>query len=285
MKNTDRNCEMDLWADLHLHTHYSDGLLSPQEVVRMGSEAGLTALAICDHDTVDGLNEAALAGEKFNIEAVPGVELSTQFKGRDLHILGYYFDQENPELVNYLGRFREERYKRASKMVGNLNQQGVKIGMDDVEEKSKGKSIGRPHIAEVLMEKGYVETFQEAFHRFIGYGARSYVEKYKLKPDQAIGLINGARGISVLAHPGPIITDEMIIQLIKSGLDGIEVIHPNLDQKRTRYLMEMAQHYNLLITGGSDCHGGRSGDICIGKYNVPIRLLDEMKEKKAMDAL
>jgi predicted metal-dependent phosphoesterase TrpH len=285
MKNTDKNSEMDLWADLHLHTHYSDGLLSPEEVVRMGSDAGLTALAICDHDTVDGLNEAALAGEKFNVEVVPGVELSTQFKGRDLHILGYYFDQDNPELISYLERFREERYKRASKMVGNLNQQGVKIGMDDVEEKSKGKSIGRPHIAEVLMEKGYVETFQEAFHRFIGYGARSYVEKYKLKPDQAIALIDGARGISVLAHPGPIITDEMIIQLIKSGLDGIEVIHPNLDQKRTRYLMEMAQHYDLLITGGSDCHGGRSGDICIGKYNVPIRLLEGMKEKKAMDAI
>ncbi|MBN2104950.1 PHP domain-containing protein [bacterium] len=276
---------MDLWVDLHVHTYYSDGLLSPSKMVQMAKETGLSAVGICDHDTINGLEEAETAGQCYGIEVVPGIELSSQYKGRDLHILGYYFDLENLDLIDYIERFCAERYRRAAKMVGNLNQGGVHIRMDDVEDKAQGNSIGRPHIAEVLMEKGYVETFQEAFHRYIGYGADSYVEKYKLQPVQAIQLVSKAKGISILAHPGPVISDEIIIDLVKMGIDGIEVIHPNINQKRTRYLMDLAQTYGLLISGGSDCHGGRTGQICMGKYNVPYSFLESIKVKKSrMDA-
>jgi len=271
---------MDLWADLHLHTNCSDGLFTPTELVQKAKEAGLSAIALCDHDTIEGLKEAEIAGKKYEIEIVPGVELSSQFLGRDLHILGYFFDPDDASLNHYLARFRDERYRRAAKMVVNLNRDGIHIGMDDVENKAKGKSIGRPHIAEVLMEKGYVETFQEAFHRYIGYGADSYVEKYKLPPEQAIQLIAQAKGISILAHPGPIISDAMIVDLVKMGIDGLEVIHPNHNQKRTQHLMEMAKTYGLLVSGGSDCHGGRTGEICLGKYNVPFSILNAIKEKK-----
>ncbi|MBN1781174.1 PHP domain-containing protein [bacterium] len=268
-----------------MHTYCSDGLFSPEEAVQRASDLGLAAIGICDHDTIAGLEDAIAAGEKYGVEIIPGVELSSQFKGRDIHILGYYFDFNNRPLSDYMKLFREERHKRAAKMVVNLNMDGVQINMDDVVEKSQGKSIGRPHIAEVLMEKGYVETFQEAFHRFIGYGASSYVEKYKIEPGGAIRLISEARGLSVLAHPGPIVTDEMIVDLIKNGLDGIEVIHPNLDERRTSHLIGIARQYDLLISGGSDCHGGRSGDICMGKYTVPYNVLQDMKDRKSrMDA-
>lgn len=272
---------MELWADLHLHTNCSDGLLSPSELVEKADEAGLSAIAVCDHDTISGLDEAVNAADARGIEVVPGVELSTQYMGRDLHILGYMFDTTDSYLAKYLGKFREERYRRAAKMVVNLNHHGIHIGMSDVEGKARGTSIGRPHIAEVLMEKGYVETFQEAFHRYIGYGASSYVEKYKIDPEHAIQLIADARGISVLAHPGPVISEEMIFDLIKFGINGLEVIHPNLTAGRTQYLMEIAQTHHLLITGGSDCHGGRNGDLCIGKYNVPVSVIEAMKERKA----
>jgi len=271
---------MDRWVDLHLHTYHSDGLWSPSQLVMKANELKLSAIGICDHDTISALEEAESIGLKYNIEVVPGLELSSQYKGRDIHILGYYIDRDNQAMTGYLELFREERVKRAAKMVVNLNQDGVHILMDDVRGKAQGQSIGRPHIAEVLMEKGYVETFQEAFQRFIGYGAASYVEKYKIQPDHAIRLISEARGLAILAHPGPILNDEIILDLIKFGIDGFEVVHPNLDARRTQHLMEIAKKYGLLITGGSDCHGGRTGDYCIGKYNVPYSVLESMKEKR-----
>lgn len=271
----------DSWIDLHVHTYCSDGLRSPSDMVRWARKVGLSAVGICDHDTIAGLKEGQSTGRLNGIEVVPGMELSSQYKGRDLHILGYYFDPENADLNDYLQRFRTERYRRAAKMIVNLNQDGIHIDMDDIEKKAEGSSIGRPHIAEALMERGYVETFQEAFHRYIGYGAASYVEKYKLPPDQAIQLIAQSRGISILAHPGPVVSDDILVDLIKMGIDGMEVIHPNLNQRRTRYLMGLAKEHGLLVSGGSDCHGGRTGNICMGKYNVPYSFLEAIKDKKA----
>jgi len=267
----------ETWVDLHLHTNFSDGLLTPTQVVEKAKELGLRAVGITDHDTIDGISEAVEAGTRFGVEVVPGVELSSQYNGQDIHILGYYFDPDHPRFMEYLERFRKERYRRAAKMIKNLNHIGVYLTMAEVKEKAKGGCIGRPHLAEVLMEKGYVETFQEAFQRYIGHGSKVYEEKYKISPEEAIGLISEAKGLSFLAHAGYSVSDAAISYFIKSGLDGIEIVHPKFDARRTRHLQELAQSYGLLVSGGSDCHGGRDGRFYIGTYNVPYAVLEDMK--------
>jgi len=267
----------DAWVDLHIHTNFSDGLFTPTQVVMKAKEVGLKAVGISDHDNVDGISEATEVGSHVGVEVVPGVELSSQFEGRDLHILGYYFDPDHPRLRKYLGRFQDERYRRAAKMTQNLNHLGVNLTMAEVEERARGRSIGRPHLAEVLMEKGYVETFQEAFQRYIGYSSEAYEEKYKICPEEAIRLISEARGLAFLAHPGRSVSNEVIFHLIKAGLDGIEIVHPKLNERRTQALQQLVKNHGLLVCGGSDCHGGRDGRCYIGRYNVPYAILEEMK--------
>lgn len=266
------------WVDLHVHTIHSDGLFTPKQVVQKALEKGLAAVGIADHDTISGIPEALEASKGNGIEVIAGVELSSQYDGKDIHILGYYFDNDNPQLLEYLNRFRQERFRRADKMVKNLNDLGVHISMEEVEAKSGGTSIGRPHLAEVLMEKGFVETFQEAFQRYLGYGSKAYEEKYKINPEKAIALISEANGLSFLAHPGYSVSNELIFHFIKAGLDGIEIVHPNIQENRTRQLQQLVQSYNLLVSGGSDCHGGRSGYICLGDYNIPYACLEDMKK-------
>ena len=266
------------WVDLHIHTTCSDGLLTPTEVVMKAKEKKMTAIGITDHDTISGIPEAIAAGEQNGIEVVPGVELSSQYDGRDIHILGYFFDIDHPRMLEYLQRFRDERSRRAERMVKNLNDLGVQLTMEEVKEKSDGASIGRPHLAEILMEKGFVETFQEAFQRYLGYGSKAYEEKYRIAPEKAIALISEANGISFLAHPGHAFSNEVIFHFIKSGVDGLEIIHPNLSQGRTQQLQQIAQNYSLLACGGSDCHGGRNGRMCLGDYTIPYAYLEEMKK-------
>ncbi len=266
------------WVDMHVHTNYSDGLLTPAQVVQKAKEQDLCAIGISDHDTIDGIAEAFEAGSMCAVEIIPGLELSSQYEGKDLHILGYYFDPEHPKLKEYLEKFQQERYRRAAKMVQNLNHMGIHLSMHEVTEKSRSKNIGRPHLAELLMEKGYVETFQEAFQRYIGYGTKAYEEKYRMLPDEAIALITEARGLSFLAHPGPSLNDNLLLHLVKSGLDGIEIIHPNLSEERSRHLQHFAAEHGLLVSGGSDCHGGRDGTVKIGGYRIYYELLENIKK-------
>lgn len=268
----------EAWADLHLHSNCSDGLLSPSRLIAKAHEVGLAAVSLVDHDAFSGVEEAVKAGRKHGVEVIPGVELSSQTRGRDIHILGYYFDMRNRRLMDYLQLFRDERRRRAERIVQKLDEMGVHIEIADVEAKARGCSVGRPHIAEVLMDRGFVETFQEAFHRFIGYGAEAYVDKYKISPQEAVGLISDAGGLSFLAHPGPMISNEIITDLIKAGLDGIEVVHPNLNAKRTQTLQDLVRDNGLLMSGGSDCHGGRDGKFLIGKYNVPYSICQDMRD-------
>lgn len=269
---------MDQWIDLHIHTVFSDGLLTPAQVVEQAKRTGLKAVGITDHDSLAGLSEAKKAGASHGVEVVPGLELSTFHEDKDIHILGYFIDRNDEHLLDYLQRFREARYDRAIKMVSNLRDQGVNISVQEIEERAEGINIGRPHFAEVLMEKGYVETFQEAFYRYIGYGSKAYVDKYKIKPEKAIRLIAESQGLSFLAHAGHQIADTLIVQLIKAGLDGIEIIHPNLSDSRTRHLQQIARQHRLLVSGGSDCHGGRNGSCTIGKHRLPYAILEEMKQ-------
>lgn len=270
------------WVDLHVHTYYSDGLLSPAEVVAAARTCGLRAVAVADHDTVDGIEEAVEAGENEGVEIVKCIEFSSQYAGRDIHILGYFVDESQKRLAEYLHLFKDERLRRAQKIVHNLNEMGVQITIEEVRSKAKGDIIGRPHIAEILMERGYVETFQESFYRYIGYGCRAYEEKYRIAPETAIGLINESGGLSFLAHPGPIISNEIIIHLIKSGLDGIEIVHPKLNDKRMARLQSIAHNHGLLVSGGSDCHGGRNGSRTMGQFKVPYAILDQIKQAAAL---
>ena len=265
------------WVDLHVHTNFSDGLLTPTQVVTQAKEQRLSAVGIVDHDTIDGIAEAVEAGNACGVEIVPGVELSSQHEGREIHIIAYYFDPNHPRFKEYLEKFRQERFKRAAKMIENLNHIGIRLTVEEVAERSRGRNIGRPHLAEVLMEKGYVETFQEAFQRYIGYGSKAYEEKFRIKPEEAIRLIADARGLSFLAHPGYMITEDMIHHLIKAGLDGIEIMHPHLSESRSRQLRQIASEQGLLMSGGSDCHGGREGFVAIGHQPVPYTLLENMR--------
>ncbi len=265
-------------ADLHVHTVYSDGLLSPSEMVERARDGGLAALGVTDHDTVDGIAEALRSGAGAGIEVVPGVELSSQYNGKDVHIIGYYIDPSCGELMDYLKLFRDERFKRAEKMIRTLNSRGVDIHIDEVEAKSRGRCIGRPHIAEVLMDRGYVETIQSAFNKYIGYGAEAYEDKYKLHPDEAIRLISESKGLSFLAHPGAAISETVITNFVKSGLDGVEVVHPFLPPYRRKQLHGLAIKMGLLMSGGSDCHGGRDGQFLVGRHQVPYAYLTRIRE-------
>jgi 3',5'-nucleoside bisphosphate phosphatase len=266
------------WADLHVHTSFSDGLLSPSEMVGLGRAEGLRAVGIADHDTIDGIGEAVTAGALSGLEVVPGVELSSQYNGKDVHIIGYDFDPGCRELAEHLQIFRDERFRRAEKIVRNLNHRGVDIRIEEVEERSRGRCIGRPHIAEVLMEKGYVETIQSAFNKYIGYGSESYEEKYKLPPEEAIRLITAAKGLSFLAHPGSAISETVITNFVKSGLDGIEVVHPFLSPPRRKQLVAVALKLGMLMSGGSDCHGGRDGQFLVGRHRVPYGYVMRIRE-------
>jgi 3',5'-nucleoside bisphosphate phosphatase len=266
------------WADLHVHTSFSDGLLSPAEMVGLARAEGLRAVGIADHDTLDGIGEAEAAAATSGIEVVPGVELSSQYNGKDVHIIGYYCDPASVELADILRLFRDERFKRAERIVRNLNRRGLDIRIEEVEERSRGRCIGRPHIAEVLMDKGYVDTIQAAFNKYIGYGSDAYEDKYKLPPEEAIRLITGARGLSFLAHPGAAISETVIANFVKSGLDGIEVVHPFLPPARRTMLHAAAVKLGLLMSGGSDCHGGRDGHFLVGRHRVPYGYLRRIRE-------
>lgn len=277
-ENQEHSDPETLWVDLHVHTSYSDGLLKPAEMVQRARTENLAAIGIVDHDSIDGLGEALEEGQRSGVEVVPGVELSSQYNGKDVHILGYYFNPRCRNLADYLKMFREERHKRAEKMIRNLNDSGVKILIEDVEGRAKGKCIGRPHLAEELMNKGYVDTIQEAFQKYIGYGSDAYEEKYKLPPEEAIRLITGAKGLAFLAHPGAGISETVITNFVKSGLDGIEVVHPFLYPERQKLLKSIAQKLGLLMSGGSDCHGGRDGNFYMGRHMVPYAYLQAIKD-------
>lgn len=267
-------------VDFHVHTNCSDGLLSPDEVVRKAKEIGLAAIGIADHDSVDGIEEAIKTGNEIDIEVVPAVELSCLYNNNDIHVLGYYIDYKNPELLSFLESVQKKRLERAYKIVGKLSEQGINIDVERVLELSSGASVGRPHIAQALLEQGYVSSFNEAFWKFIGYHCPAYVPKMEINPQEGINLIKKFAGISILAHPGSYHKDDIVYALIAAGVEGIEVWHPEHSENSAEHYLEISQKNGLLITGGSDCHGGRKGKIFMGEIRVPYHYLSELKQKR-----
>lgn len=266
------------WADLHIHSNRSDGLLSPEEIVEKAAELELKAISIVDHDEIGGVEPAIKRGMELGVEIIPGVELSTQGEGHEVHIIGYFIDYQNELILNYLRFFQQERYKRAVKILERLKDFGINLKMEKVLRKAGLGSIGRPHIADALVEEGYVSSSDEAFYKYLADGRPACVPKFKISPGEAIDLISSVGGLSFLAHPGVDLTDREVIGLVKRGLDGIEVIHPKHTQERMVWLQGVIKKYGLLESGGSDCHGNRKGRLLMGKYKVPYTLVEKMKQ-------
>jgi predicted metal-dependent phosphoesterase TrpH len=241
----------------------------------------LNYLAITDHDNVDGLDEAIETGKEIGLEIVPGVELSSDYNGREVHILGYFFDYRNSELLEYLKSFRVLRRERAEKIVEKLNNMKIPIKMGDVLDKVKGNvSIGRPHIAFALIDGNFINNYYEAFIKYIGDGKPAYEKKKNITTKEAIQLITRAGGLSFVAHPGKNIRDEALIEIIEQGLDGIEVIHPSHSPDYVNYFQDFAGQYFLLESGGSDFHGGRiNDDSILGSYWVSEQKVIAMKNR------
>ncbi|MBN1141203.1 MAG: PHP domain-containing protein [Deltaproteobacteria bacterium] len=276
--------------DLHLHSHCSDGLKSPEELLRLASEAKLKAVALCDHDTVEGIPEAAAAGRRYGVEVLSGVELSTAHGDyRDLHLLGYGFDPQYPELQKALRNFRDHRRSRGEKMLARINDQLSKEGrplLDPLRmEGLASGAVGRPHLALLLMEKGHAATMEEAFNRYL---IPCNEPKRYLPTVEAIPLLHRAGGVAVLAHPLLLSRDletlrKLFLELIPFGLDGIEAYASSASNDESDRLVTLASQMGLLVTGGSDFHGLEAGEIRIGagkgNLRIPYRLLEALKKR------
>jgi predicted metal-dependent phosphoesterase TrpH len=268
----------DRYCDLHIHTRYSDGLLTPQEVVTWAAEKKLSAIAIVDHDAIGGIEPAKEAGKKLGVEVVPAVELSCLLGNEDIHIIGYYIDHRNPKLIQILKELQEKRIERAKLMIEKLKKEGAAVELKRVLELAGEGTVGRPHIAQALLEEGYISSYDEAFWRYIGYHCPAYVPKEKLKPETAIKLIKEFGGIAVLAHPKSYNNNHGIVEyLAEMGLRGLEIWRCEHTEDDIKYLSELATRHRLLMTGGTDCHGGRKGKILIGELKIPYKILQELK--------
>jgi len=266
-------------VDLHIHSNASDGRFSPEEVVRKSAELGLTVIALADHDTVDGIVPALEAAKTFpQLRVIPCVEISTDVPTGEVHVLGYFIDYTDRELCDTLRRMRNSRIDRARGMVDKLRNLGVHIDWSRVTEIAGSSSIGRPHIAQAMLEKGYITSIKEAFTRYIGWGGPAYVKREKLSPAEAVQLILRADGLPVLAHPLTINDPEtMVTELKASGLVGIEVYYHDSTAEEINRLTSLANKYNLITTGGSDYHGlDDFTETMIGGADVPLESVEQL---------
>ena len=257
-------------VDLHIHSTMSDGTLTPEEIVREACQKKLTVIAITDHDTVAGVRPALRAAEGTGLAIIPAVEISTDYKNKDVHVLGYCIDLDDAGLAETMRYVRDARLLRAEKIVEKLNGLGVDIALEDVMRESDGRSLGRPHVAAALVRKGVCHRPQEAFDRFIKRGRPAYVPRYRLTPRDAIRAIEEGRGCPVLAHPGLGVPDALVHKLAEAGLQGIEAYHTHHTPSQTRRAQRLAEELGLLVTGGTDSHGpGGSTPVEIGSVEVP----------------
>jgi len=263
-------------VDLHIHTTASDGAFTPFEVVQEAVARELTAIAITDHDTTAGIDEALEAATGTALEVIPGIELSVERGSEETHILGYYLDRHDEALQKELKMLRQARRERAKKMVGRLARLGMPVGWERVVEiAGEGSAFGRPHVAQALQEKGYVASTNEAFERYIGLRGPAYVPRYKLTPVEAMDMIIAAKGLPVLAHPWR--QQHILPELVEAGLVGLEAYHPGYTVEETEALVQLAQKHNLIPTGGTDFHGyAGSVTVDLGEVWVPLESVERL---------
>lgn len=278
----------DRQADLHSHTTASDGMQAPAANVRLAKEAGLAALAITDHDTVSGVAEAMAEGARLGIEVVPGVEISTVAEGQDIHVLGYCMDIEDKIFLDRLTQLRDTRDRRNKMIIERLQNLGMDINMEEVidwasDSKQEDDSIGRPHIAQALVHKGYVGSVNEAFERWLGKDGAAYVHMPRIQPETAIQWIHEAGGTAVLAHPGLYHNDELVLKLIGEGLDGIEAYHSEHSPESEEKYRNIADQHGLFVTAGSDFHGAREGVLyhgALGSRRIDVAVLEKLSKRR-----
>jgi predicted metal-dependent phosphoesterase TrpH len=276
--------------DLHLHTTSSDGVHSPEDIVARAAARGLEIISICDHDTVEGVGPALAAAANYSgLTLIPGVEVSTDFQKGEVHVLGYYIDQDHPGLNQTLKTMRQSRVERARAMVKKLAELGIHIEWARVRELAGSGSIGRPHIAQAMLEKGHIATFGDAFYNYLGHGQPAYVERIKMSPQEAVVLILAAGGLPVLAHPMTIDEPEtMISSLVAAGLVGLEAYYNGSSPDEIERLVKTAARHGLIATGGSDYHGlDDNNETPIGGAPVPMKAalkLIGLAEERALKA-
>ena len=268
------------FVDLHSHSTASDGSRAPADVVAAAKAAGLVAFALTDHDTLAGLREARQAGDSLGVRDVAGVELSAVEGELETHILGLHLS-EPEELEQRLVALRAMRVSRAERMVSRLNELGVPLTFDAVLRQAAGGAVGRPHIARALIAAGHVGDFREAFDRYLGNGRAAFIQKERLPLADAIGLIQRAGGLAILAHPGSLGTRERIAALVAVGLDGLEILHPSHGWDDSQRLDALATEFDLVRSGGSDWHGGADGARALGMMRVPSQWLADQLERVA----
>lgn len=270
---------MPQYVDLHLHTSKSDGTLTPAELLKAVRSTELTAFSITDHDTIDGYREVAAMITNDDPELVSGLEMSVAIENGDIHLLAYLFEPDHEELTSVLERLRLDRDRRGRQMVEKLNELGLDMSFESVEQAAKGATIGRPHIAEALVTNGLVDNFGMAFRKYIGNDCEAYIPKSRMSPSEAINLIHRAGGVAVLAHPFVNEAHRHIEMLANLQLDGLEVYHYSHSRQKIKELKRVAGRYGLALSGGSDFHGRQEHEGGIGAEPVPLEYLDELKDR------
>lgn len=268
-----------MFADLHLHTNFSDGTYSPEELAVQAKVHGLAAVALTDHDTVEGCARMGIACEQISIEFVTGTELTAELNGNELHLIGYFIDVNNPRLLLEVGKFQAVRQERIREMVARLNELDIPLQADSVFAIANCRSPGRPHVGRALVQGGFCATLDEAFDRFLKKHRPAWVPKFKISALDAIALIHQAGGVAVMAHPGLNRTDDVIPELVSAGLDGLECYHTKHSPATVEHYVALAEKHCLLVTGGSDCHGLNKGKPLIGSIKLPYQHVRELKER------
>ena len=268
------------YADLHVHTFYSDSTFSPEEVVSCAKEKGLAAIAICDHDTVDGIGPCMIIGREKGVEIIPGIEMSVEKVDAEIHVLGYFIDWKQDWLRKKLKEIQDSRVERIFVMIEKLNAMGVKLDAEEVFRIAVNKgSVGRLHVAKAMLNSGAIKNLREAFGKYIGFAKPCYVPYTKLSPKETMELILKAGGVPVIAHPNLIGNDDYIDEFIDHGLRGLEVYHTDHKPNVSNRYEAMAKELGLIMTGGSDCHGMGKGRILMGTVRVPYELVEKLREE------
>lgn len=269
------------YCDLHLHTCFSDGTLTPQELVIKSKKAGLSCVAITDHDTTRAIAPAQEQAVESSIEVISGIELTAEHKGIEIHMLGYLLDHNAPALIERIKILDENRVERVHKITEKLRAIGVPLDADEVFKIAEGGTVGRLHIARALKQQGLVATLQEAFQKYIGDKGPAFVLGFRFSPEEAIDLIKRSGGVPVLAHPYLLRNDELIPEFVQYGLMGLEIYYPEHSQGMVNFYLDLAKKYGLLATGGSDYHGEVKPDVKIGCVKINYSLVEKLKEAKA----
>lgn len=263
---------------MHLHTAFSDGTFTPEDLIKEAKRAGLAAISVVDHDTVDAMPFVSEIAEKNGIELIPGIELSCQHENSEIHLLGYFIDYKNKGLIEKLDVFKKTRVERVYRIIEKLKELGLDLRPETVFGiTNKASSISRLHIARAMVKDGLVASIEEAFRKYIGDKSPAHVLGFKLSPREAINLVKEFGGIPVLAHPYTIRDDTVLSGIIEAGIMGLEIYYPEHSQSLINFYLQLAKEKDLLVTGGSDCHGTVKPEVKMGIIKLPYEFVEKLK--------